>query len=134
MQSRQVRRLPVLSRDKRLVGIVSLGDIAISSNPAFSGMALREVSEPREPSARQRRLAERSRPASRPAASGVSTASANDQTRAASASDGKSATKKRTRSATTSGRKGKSATSTRGAARKKSARTSKRKPAARVSR
>ena len=69
MEERQVRRLPVLNREKRLVGIVSLGDIAISSNPAFSGMALRDVSEPREPTARQRRLAERSEPAGMPAVS-----------------------------------------------------------------
>ena len=62
MEERQIRRVPVLNREKRLVGIVSLGDIAISSNPAFSGMALRDVSEPREPSARQRSLAERSQP------------------------------------------------------------------------
>ncbi len=62
MEERQIRRVPVLSREKRLVGIVALGDIAISSNPAFSGMALRDVSEPREPTARQRRLAARSQP------------------------------------------------------------------------
>jgi CBS domain-containing protein len=62
METRQIRRVPVLNRGKRLVGIVSLGDIAISSNPAFSGLALRDVSEPRMPTARQRRLAERSRP------------------------------------------------------------------------
>lgn len=62
MENRQIRRLPVIGRDGRLVGIVSLGDIAISSNPAFSGMALRDVSEQRNPSARQRRLAERSAP------------------------------------------------------------------------
>lgn len=60
MEERQIRRVPVLNREKRLVGIVSLGDIAISSNPAFSGMALRDVSEPRQPTARQRRLAQRS--------------------------------------------------------------------------
>ena len=59
MSEYQVRRLPVVEND-RLVGIVSLGDIAISSNPAFSGMALRDVSEPRQPTARQRRLAQRS--------------------------------------------------------------------------
>jgi len=29
MQDRQVRRLPVLNRDKRLVGMVSLGDLAV---------------------------------------------------------------------------------------------------------
>lgn len=66
MEERQIRRVPVLNRQKRLVGIVALGDVAISSNPAFSGMALRDVSEPREPSARQRRLAARSRPAEIP--------------------------------------------------------------------
>lgn len=62
MEDRQIRRLPVTGRDGRLVGIVSLGDVAISSNPAFSGMALRDVSEQRNPSARQRRLTERSAP------------------------------------------------------------------------
>jgi CBS domain-containing protein len=41
----QVRRLPVLNRDKRLVGIVSLGDIATSDqNPQRSGEALSGVS------------------------------------------------------------------------------------------
>lgn len=66
MEGRQIRRVPVLNRQKRLVGIVALGDVAISSNPAFSGMALRDVSEPREPSSRQRRLAARSQPAEIP--------------------------------------------------------------------
>jgi CBS domain-containing protein len=73
MESRQIRRVPVLNRDRRLVGIVSLGDIAISSNPAFSGMALRDVSEPRRPTARQRRLAERSRPNRMPQVPGATT-------------------------------------------------------------
>jgi CBS-domain-containing membrane protein len=62
MEERQIRRLPVLGRDQRLVGIISLGDIALSSNPAFSGMALRDVSEPASPTARQRRLAQQSTP------------------------------------------------------------------------
>jgi CBS domain-containing protein len=57
MEQKQIRRLPVLDRAERVVGIVSLGDIATSSNPAFSGIALRDVSQPRNPSARQRRLA-----------------------------------------------------------------------------
>jgi CBS domain-containing protein len=30
MRERKVHQLPVLSRDKRLVGIVSLGDLAVS--------------------------------------------------------------------------------------------------------
>ena len=41
----QVRRLPVLSRDKRLVGIVSLGDVALKKEKP-AGAALKEVSKP----------------------------------------------------------------------------------------
>ena len=46
MEEHQIRRLPVLNRAKQLVGIVSLGDIAVRSNPAFGGIALKEVSQP----------------------------------------------------------------------------------------
>jgi CBS domain-containing protein len=43
MSAWQVRRLPVLSRDKRLVGIVALGDLVIGAeDPAKE--ALREIS------------------------------------------------------------------------------------------
>ncbi len=62
MEQRQIRRLPVLNREKELVGMISLGDIATSSNPAFGGTALRDVSEPNEPSARRRRLERDSEP------------------------------------------------------------------------
>jgi CBS domain-containing protein len=31
MEEKQIRRLPILNRDKRLVGIVSLGDLALRS-------------------------------------------------------------------------------------------------------
>jgi CBS domain-containing protein len=41
----QIRRLPVLSRDKRLVGIVSLGDVARDGWNA-AGEALEEISKP----------------------------------------------------------------------------------------
>jgi CBS domain-containing protein len=34
MSTLQVRRLPVLNRDKRLVGIVSLGDLATTDGAA----------------------------------------------------------------------------------------------------
>lgn len=43
----KVRRLPVVNRDKRLVGIVSLGDIALADDPKGVGTwALCAVSEP----------------------------------------------------------------------------------------
>jgi CBS domain-containing protein len=42
----QLRRLPVVSRDKRLVGIVALGDIARKEDPATTGQATAGVSRP----------------------------------------------------------------------------------------
>jgi CBS domain-containing protein len=43
----KVRRLPVVNRDKRLVGIVSLGDIALADDPREAATAaLCGVSEP----------------------------------------------------------------------------------------
>lgn len=42
----QVRRLPVLSRDKRLVGIVSLSDLAASGVTASVGEALNDIARP----------------------------------------------------------------------------------------
>jgi CBS domain-containing protein len=50
MEQYQIRRLPVLNRDKRLVGIVSLGDLAVSpGNQPLAGEVLEQVSEPAEP-------------------------------------------------------------------------------------
>jgi len=43
MAEQQVRRLPVMNRDKRLIGIVSLGDIATGSRSHLAGKALRGV-------------------------------------------------------------------------------------------
>lgn len=43
----QVRRLPVVNRDKRLVGILSLGDLAIENQWADeAGEALSQISQP----------------------------------------------------------------------------------------
>jgi CBS domain-containing protein len=42
----KVRRLPVLNQGKRLVGIVSLGDLALTDGPANAGEALCGISEP----------------------------------------------------------------------------------------
>jgi CBS domain-containing protein len=49
LEQHQIRRAPVLSRDDRLVGIVSLGDIAVDASAAVSGEALKRVSQPAEP-------------------------------------------------------------------------------------
>jgi CBS domain-containing protein len=50
MKERQIRRLAVLDHNKHLVGIVSLGDLAVGGrNEALSGNALQCVSEPAQP-------------------------------------------------------------------------------------
>jgi CBS domain-containing protein len=46
MGSWQMRRLPVLNRDKRLVGIVSLGDLVIGGSEEPATEALKEISQP----------------------------------------------------------------------------------------
>ena len=44
MGDNQIRRLPVVNRDKRLVGVVSLGDLAKASS-GKAGDALEEISQ-----------------------------------------------------------------------------------------
>jgi len=46
MSDNQLRRLPVVNRDKRLVGIVSLADAAMKYDPAAAGDAMSGVVEP----------------------------------------------------------------------------------------
>ncbi|WP_445505250.1 CBS domain-containing protein [Microvirga sp. G4-2] len=42
----QVRRLPVVNRDKRLVGIVALGDLAVMEGGRTAGEAVSGISQP----------------------------------------------------------------------------------------
>jgi CBS domain-containing protein len=49
MKKRKIRRLPVLDRDRRLTGIVSLGDLAVDTDSAEAGEALERISQPARP-------------------------------------------------------------------------------------
>jgi CBS-domain-containing membrane protein len=49
MQDRQIRRLVVLNRDKRLVGLVALSDLALKGQDEhLSANVVKAVSEPTE--------------------------------------------------------------------------------------
>ena len=45
MSGQKVRRLPVVARDKRLVGIISLGDLAQNEETQISGRTTAEISQ-----------------------------------------------------------------------------------------
>jgi CBS domain-containing protein len=49
MKEKQIRRVPILSREKRLVGIVSLGDLAVEAENGEAGETLEQISEPAIP-------------------------------------------------------------------------------------
>lgn len=50
MEQKQIRRLMVLNRQKRLTGIVSLGDLAVDTkDQKLAGEVLERVSEPAQP-------------------------------------------------------------------------------------
>ncbi len=47
MSQNKIRRLPILNRDKRMVGIVSLGDVSVETgNQKMSGKSLGDISKP----------------------------------------------------------------------------------------
>ena len=49
MRESQIRRMPVVDHDERLVGILSLGDVAVKADELKAGRALESISEPAEP-------------------------------------------------------------------------------------
>jgi CBS domain-containing protein len=53
MEARKIRRLPIMNRDKQLIGMLSLGDLAIrtfgTEDRGLAEEALDDISEPSEP-------------------------------------------------------------------------------------
>ena len=49
MQQYQIRRLPVTSRTGEVIGIISIGDLAVDVHAGLSGKVLKDVSEPATP-------------------------------------------------------------------------------------
>jgi CBS domain-containing protein len=49
MRDAQIRRVPVIDHDKHLVGMLSLGDVAVKADEGEAGEALQGISEPAEP-------------------------------------------------------------------------------------
>jgi CBS-domain-containing membrane protein len=53
METHQIRRLPILSRDKYLIEMLSLGDLAVptlgTEGDELAEEALEDISEPSEP-------------------------------------------------------------------------------------
>jgi CBS domain-containing protein len=53
MEAHQIRRLPILNREKQLIGMLSLGDLAVrtygTEDEDLAEDALKDISEPSEP-------------------------------------------------------------------------------------
>ena len=50
MRDAQIRRVPVLDHERHLVGMLSLGDVAVKADIEGAGVVLEQVSEPAQPS------------------------------------------------------------------------------------
>lgn len=62
MSELQIRRLPVIDREYRLVGMLSLGDVAVrGGEPSEAGEPLAQISEPAQATAQPRKPAVRTR-------------------------------------------------------------------------
>jgi CBS-domain-containing membrane protein len=53
MEAHQIRRLPIMSREKQLIGMLSLGDLAVRTQDGedwdLADEALKDISVPSEP-------------------------------------------------------------------------------------
>ena len=49
MKIRQLRRLAVLDQERRLIGMISLGDLATAAGSRVAGEALEGISQPTTP-------------------------------------------------------------------------------------
>ena len=50
MEEKQIRRLPILNRQKKLVGIVSMADLAVDGgNKQIAGRTITKISQPAQP-------------------------------------------------------------------------------------
>ncbi len=49
MRDAQLRRMPVVDRSQQLVGIITLGDLAVKADESQAGSALEQISEPARP-------------------------------------------------------------------------------------
>lgn len=49
MASRQIRRLPIVDKNDRLVGVVSLGDLSVKVKERYAGEALETISKSATP-------------------------------------------------------------------------------------
>ena len=49
MRDAQIRRLPIVDHDRKLVGVVSLGDLAVKGDEQEASETLKDISTPSEP-------------------------------------------------------------------------------------